>query len=785
MTVPGSRTGSSVEATEDDEPVEGHRLGLRPLIFGIGWDRPGGLNRYVLGLRAALEDAGVHTRTLVLGPATDAPATVLVMGTDEAPLLSRLWRYARAARREAAPDTVVDVHFALFAWWPVRWGSLRAAPLVVHFHGPWSEESLATGERAHLGVWAKRCLERSLYCRAQHLVVLSEAFKQLLVDDYDVAPWRVSVIRPGVELGRFTPDRVSARARVGHHDGQDVVFTVRRLVPRMGLDVLLRAWACMPAGGRDRRLLIAGEGPAREALERQIEELDLTGVRLLGRVSEDDLVEHYRAADLCVLPSVALEGFGLAALESLACGTPVVVTAVGGLPDVVRELDAGLVVEPGRPQALAARLAEGLAGRVPSSASCRAHAETFSWTRAAAANYAVYEQARAERARAPRDVARLRIVYLDHCAQLSGAEIALSRLLQALPEVDAHVVLAEDGPLVEELRRHQVSVQVRRMSPAAKDLRRGDVRPGRLPWRSALEAVRYTLSLAWQLRRMQPDAIHTNSLKSALYGSVAGRLAGVPVVWHARDRVSEDYLPTPAARLVRAVVRRLPAVVLANSQSTLDSLRLPPGSRVRSVVVADPYRSSAPTDVNREPRAGLTVGMVGRLAPWKGQHVFLAAFARARPTGTARAVLFGSAMFGEESYEAALRRQVHELGLSDRVTFAGFRPDIAAELCGLDVLVHASITPEPFGQVLVEGMAAGLPVVASGAGGPTEIVRDGVDGLLYPPGDVQALADVLDRLLDDDALRRRLGANARISAERFSPEVIAPSVMSSYRALLR
>ena len=755
---------------------------LRPLLVGIDWDRPGGLNRYLRGLRDGLEAGGVATRTLVLGPATDPPPAVRVLDDAEAPLLRRLHRYACAARQEAAADPVVDAHFALFVWWPVLVGRLRSAPLVVHFHGPWAQESLAEGDAVSAGVRVKQAVERAVYRRADRVVVLSEAFRQLLVEQYDVAPWRIRVLPPGVELERFTPDREAARARLGLSDEQ-VVFTARRLVPRMGLDVLLEAWAALPASTRPRQLMIAGEGPSADDLAAQVERLGLRdSVRLLGRIDEADLVDHYRAADLCVVHSVALEGFGLVVVEALACGTPVVATDVGGLPEALRGLDPSLVVPSGDPAALAARLASALAGEVPSAERCRAHAETFTWERAAVANAAVYARAREARRGLPAADARLTVVYLDHCAQLSGAEIALSRLLPALPEVDALGVLGEDGPLVAELRSVGISTSVRPLSGAAGAVRRDEVRPGALPWRPALDALRSTVALARHLRRLRPDLVHTNSLKAALYGTVAGRLAGVPVVWHARDRVSEDYLPAPAARLVRALAARLPAVVVANSRATLETLQLPAGSA--GVVVADPYDGSALPASTRRDDGELVVGMVGRLSPWKGQHVFLEAFARARRTGRERAVLVGSALFGEQDYEQQLRRQAADLGLADVVTFAGFRPDIAVELAGFDVLVHASVLPEPFGQVLVEGMAAGLPVVASGAGGAAEIVTDGVDGLLHPPGDVAALTRCLDRLLGEPALRASLGEQARRSAERFRPEVVGPQVMSAYRTAL-
>ena len=180
----------------------------------------------------------------------------------------------------------------------------------------------------------------------------------------------------------------------------------------------------------------------------------------------------------------------------------------------------------------------------------------------------------------------------------------------------------------------------------------------------------------------------------------------------------------------------------------------------------------------------MRVGIVGRLDPWKGQHVFLQAFAKAFPDGREEAILVGTSLFGAEEYREQLERQAADLGLDGRVDFRGFRRQVEDELRRLDVLVHASTIPEPFGQVVVEGMAMGLPVVAADAGGPAEVIADGVNGLLYPPGDVDELAILLRRLATDAALRERLGEAARVRAEDFTGERIAPKVIAVYREVL-
>ncbi|WP_205709084.1 glycosyltransferase [Kineococcus siccus] len=366
---------------------------LRVLVLALGWDRPGGLNRYVQGLHEAVSRDGGAVRTLVLGPAESAPAGVTAAAADTASLPVRLRAFARQARRFGRGADVVDVHFALLSFGPVVLGALRGKPLVVHFHGPWAEESLEAGESRRAVLRAKHRLERAVYARAHRLVVLSDAFADLLVREYGVDRARVRVVPPGVDLDAFSPGRSPARRRLGLAPDRRVVFTARRLVSRMGLDVLLAAWQSVERRPDD-LLLIAGEGPEDTALAGIVEQAGLgESVRLLGRIDEDDLVAHFRAADVCVMPSLALEGFGLTAVEALACGTPVVVTDVGGLPDVVRDLDPSLTVPPGDPGALAARLSSALAGRVPDATACRRHAETFSWHRAAETHRRLYAEA--------------------------------------------------------------------------------------------------------------------------------------------------------------------------------------------------------------------------------------------------------------------------------------------------------------------------------------------------------------------------------------------------------
>jgi len=369
------------------------------------------------------------------------------------------------------------------------------------------------------------------------------------------------------------------------------------------------------------------------------------------------------------------------------------------------------------------------------------------------------------------------VLYLGHGARLSGGELALLRQLPTLHGVAPTVVLAEDGPLVDELTIRGVPVEVVAMSPRLRETRRAEVTLRTLGLGRMRDLVAYVVELRATVKRLQPDIIHTNTLKAALIGGVVGRLTRTPVVWQVRDRIASDYLPSSAVALVRFLSRLLPTAVLGNSTSTLATV---PGGRYRAVVPSplDPQAGPGPRG-----SGPFTVTMVGRLSPWKGQDLFLEAFAEAFPYGDARARIVGEALFGEEEYAEALHGLAEALGIADRVEFLGFRRDIAELLQTSDVQVVASRIPEPFGNVVLEGMACGVAVVAPDAGGPAELLVNGETGVLVPPDDVHALAEALEVLAGDQALRSRLSTAAQLDVAKYRPERLAQRYLDCYTAL--
>jgi glycosyltransferase involved in cell wall biosynthesis len=247
----------------------------------------------------------------------------------------------------------------------------------------------------------------------------------------------------------------------------------------------------------------------------------------------------------------------------------------------------------------------------------------------------------------------MKVVYLDHVAQLSGGVIALLRLLPHLDRVEPYVILAEHGPLIDELIGIGIPVEVLPLRREARLLRKDRVKTGGVSVDAATATAAYVLALTRRLRVLAPDIVHTNSFKAGVYGSLAARLAGVPVVWHVRDQITSDYLPPAAARLIRLMTRNLASAVVANSRSTMATLKPHPESLVLYSVLPEVTVASARRDAT-DKTGDLRCGVVERIAPWKGQDLVLRAFAQAFPSGSEEAVIVGGALFGEDDYKRRL-----------------------------------------------------------------------------------------------------------------------------------
>ncbi|SMG26310.1 glycosyltransferase [Paraburkholderia susongensis] len=368
------------------------------------------------------------------------------------------------------------------------------------------------------------------------------------------------------------------------------------------------------------------------------------------------------------------------------------------------------------------------------------------------------------------------VLFVDQSGQLGGAEFAL---LQLAGHCTAHseVVLLSDGPF--RMRLEALGARVQVISDARVS---GVVRQA-----SVMNCLRVVPGIVRQVRAIaararQFDVLFLNTQKALVLGALGKPLHRRPVIWYQHDILTREHFGRVQLSIVKWLVRLAVDHVVVNSQASARSLEALTGIAANSVpVVYNGIDAQAFTRVDgsdmsalRErlglPKDAWLAGLFGRLAPWKGQHIALDALAR---LPDAHLVLVGAPLFGEDAYAQRLHEQAAALGIADRVHFAGFQDDVPAWMKAMDVILHTSTEPEPFGRVIVEGMAAARPVIAAAAGGVTEIVRHGRNGWLVKPGDAAALAGAIGTLRADPALAGRLAkqalsdARSEFSVERY------------------
>lgn len=369
------------------------------LQIGIEYGR-GGAGRVFSELMLHLPSAGYDFHGLVGSPGNASEQTggvVQSFAPEGAGLGRRLLgarRYIRKALKAENPQIVAS-HFALYT--APALDLLRRRRTVSHFHGPWSTESLEEGNAHFVGA-LKGQLEGAVYRGADRVIVLSKSFGELVTRSFGVKPDRVRLVPGSVDTERFarTGSREESRRLLGLSLDRPILLSVRRLVHRMGLATLIEAMPAIVAAVPEVMLCIGGQGPLRAALEAKVAELNLTrNVQFLGFIEEAALPPLYAAANINLVPTRALEGFGLVAAEAMATGTPSMVTPIGGLPEIVNPLSESLVFRSCSAGDMAAGIIGALRGelRLPDGEQCRKYIqENFSSSLMAQRTAAVYNE---------------------------------------------------------------------------------------------------------------------------------------------------------------------------------------------------------------------------------------------------------------------------------------------------------------------------------------------------------------------------------------------------------
>lgn len=371
------------------------------------------------------------------------------------------------------------------------------------------------------------------------------------------------------------------------------------------------------------------------------------------------------------------------------------------------------------------------------------------------------------------------IVFVGMTAQMSGVEYSTLYLARGLDRArwSPLVVCPEEGELIMRSREAKIPVALvprpHFFSTSVRIAGRALVNP------FAIIANLFALfigafPLAKFLRARKPGLVVTKGLLVHFYGGLAAKMANVPCVWHVQDRVS-DRLGPIFAWVLALGGRWLAREIIVDAESIAKQLKpVVPNQRISVIWNGVDTSEFSPSVDGSHVRSewqvrddDLLIGVIGRLTPWKGQHVLIDAFAQiAERLPQTRIVIVGSALFDTDAYARALRSAADQHGLDGRVLFAGYRADMPQVLAALDIVAHTALEKDSSPLAVVSAMAAGKPIICSNVEGTAPLFDPGVDGLIVPLGDGNALAQQLDCLIQNPERRQALGRAARAKAER-------------------
>lgn len=365
--------------------------------------------------------------------------------------------------------------------------------------------------------------------------------------------------------------------------------------------------------------------------------------------------------------------------------------------------------------------------------------------------------------------ANSRILFVDQTGQLGGAELCLADLATHLQD-QSTVLLFEAGPFQELLEKNGVHTVVlsgvRQKAQVTKSSKIS----------AYVHALPGFIMLLVKVARVAQgfDALYANTAKALIITAVAASILRKPFLFHLHDIIDTQHF-SRLNRWLLVTAANLATGIVANSEATAEAYRKAGGRNRNLTVLPNGFRLerfcknslTAAYPIKNQSEGRPLVGMFGRITSWKGQKILIQALSRL-PGVTA--IMVGDALFTarDEQYKRELILLVERLGLTDRVHFMGFQRDVLPFLRAVDLVVHCSISPEPFGRVIVEAQLAGRPVIASRCGGPAEIIEDGVTGILVSPGDPRELVSAMESLLNNRRWAETLARSGReAAAQRF------------------
>ena len=354
-----------------------------------------------------------------------------------------------------------------------------------------------------------------------------------------------------------------------------------------------------------------------------------------------------------------------------------------------------------------------------------------------------------------------RVVFLSHSAELAGAEILMLRLLSEPMFDDVKVLLFSHGELREKFAALGISASVIETKSLHDFRRNGSAF-------SALSKIRPMVATAKSLSShlRSGDLLVASSQKAFVLGCLVKmfRKDVGPLIWWLHDILTKEHFSSTNLRTVVLLSKLFASKVICTSEEVRSAYEAAGGKRSKASVVEpgiDLRIFTAEHETSR--KRTKTAISLSRISPWKGQRNFLDALAL---LPDANGLIVGAPLFGEQDYFEDLKKHASSLGLDDRVTFMGHRDDVAEVLRSATVFVHVPDAPEPFGQVVIEAMACGLPVVVSNEGAPGRICSGG-GGILVPPNNPSRLAEAINKVMSKPDYRGELARKAKTISAKY------------------
>ncbi|MEH1847911.1 MAG: glycosyltransferase family 4 protein [Nostoc sp.] len=389
----------------------------------------------------------------------------------------------------------------------------------------------------------------------------------------------------------------------------------------------------------------------------------------------------------------------------------------------------------------------------------------------------------------------MKIVFVNPVGVIGGGERVLLTILSTLntqPNIQLHLIVSTDGALIEQAQKLGIQVTLLKLPEELNQLGDSAFKGNNkaiaifillLRLVKMLPSIgKYLREFGRSLRELKPDLIHSNGIKTHVLTALV-RVKGVPLIWHIHDFYSSRPL---IAQVLKRLSDRATLGIAISQAVAQDAISLLPNLPIKVIYNAIDvnYFSPVPPVLHLP----LRVGLVATFARWKGHDIFIKAIGnivRSHPDLNVHFYIIGGAIYqtrGSQFSEQELKNQASDIGIADKIDFLGFQQDIAEIYRWLDIVVHASTQPEPFGLAIIEAMACGKPVIVSQAGGATELFTHNYDAIGVLPGEPIALAAAILDLLKKPEKRQIISANARLTAiERFSHEHLYQQILAVYK----